>query len=129
MNTTKYYKKLRCKRCGYVWKTKYPGRIPAKCPSCNCRIFNTNNYEVLPDCFIATVVYGTEYENKINVLRNWRDKYLLKNYFGKKFVDLYYEISPPIADYISDKEILKHIIRIPLDMVIKILKIIYKDNI
>ena len=36
---------IECLLCSYVWKTKY-SQISAKCPSCNSRIYGTENYTV-----------------------------------------------------------------------------------
>ena len=58
-------------------------------------------------CFIATAAYGSYLMPKVKVLRNFRDKYLLTNIVGQYFVEQYYHYSPPIADYISEREWLK----------------------
>ncbi|PIZ50561.1 hypothetical protein COY27_06790 [Candidatus Woesearchaeota archaeon CG_4_10_14_0_2_um_filter_33_13] len=121
---------LKCDLCEYVWDTKYP-RIPAKCPSCHSSIFNSNNYSILTEyvkgpCFIATAAYGTEFENQINILRYWRDRFLLKNYLGGKFVKIYYLISPPFAKYIEKSNFLKSLIRLLLNPTIKMLRWVYK---
>jgi hypothetical protein len=77
-------------------------------------------------CFIATAAYGTPFANDINVLRNWRDRFLMKSFIGKDFVEWYYTNSPPIAEYISNKNILKLLIRILFKPFILILRLKYK---
>ncbi|MCK5624883.1 hypothetical protein KAI04_03510 [Candidatus Pacearchaeota archaeon] len=75
-------------------------------------------------CFIATACYGKDSE-QVRVLRYWRDNNLLKNSFGKGFVNFYYNNSPPIADFIRDKPFLKGIVRggiSPLTKLITFLK-------
>jgi len=62
-------------------------------------------------CFIATAAYGTPMAKEIQVLREFRDKYLLTNPLGKALVDLYYRVSPPIAEFITEHPSLKPIVR------------------
>lgn len=52
-------------------------------------------------CFIATAAYGTPMAEEIDILRQFRDQYLLTNVIGTAFVDLYYNMSPPLADWIA----------------------------
>ena len=75
-------------------------------------------------CFIATACYG-ENSEQVEVLRHWRDNTLLKNSFGKGFVNVYYHTSPPIADFIRDKPFLKGIVRLgifPLTKLVTFIK-------
>lgn len=72
-------------------------------------------------CFIATASYGSEYNPKVQFLRYFRDKYLLKNYFGSVFIRFYYFLSPPIAYWIGSSESRKKYIRHVLDKIIDIL--------
>lgn len=62
-------------------------------------------------CFIATAAYGTPMAEEIQVLREFRDEYLLSNPVGKSLVDLYYKVSPPIAEFINEHPGLKPIVR------------------
>jgi len=48
---------------------------------------------------------------EIGILRQFRDEYLLTNPLGQALVDLYYSISPPIADLITEHPSLKPIVR------------------
>jgi len=63
-------------------------------------------------CFIATAAYGTPMAKEVISLKNFRDNVLLKTSIGRKFVFLYYTFSPPIANFIKDKPVLKTITRI-----------------
>ncbi|MFC1837247.1 CFI-box-CTERM domain-containing protein [Thermodesulfobacteriota bacterium] len=65
-------------------------------------------------CFIATAAYGSYWEPHVMTLRKFRDKHLLTNKLGTKFVQLYYKYSPPIADYIAEQEGLRSMVRIGL---------------
>ena len=65
----------------------------------------------VPGCFIATAVYGTPLAPEIDILRDFRDKFLTKNKLGNKFVGSYYQYSPPIANFISKHFLLRIILR------------------
>ncbi len=65
-------------------------------------------------CFIATAAYGSIMHPYVKKLRRFRDRYLLTNVPGRKFVTLYYKYSPAIADLIRDRELLKIMVRIML---------------
>lgn len=62
-------------------------------------------------CFIAAAAFGSPMAEEIDILREFRDEILLPNGFGAAFVSLYYKSSPPIADFISQHEFLKTIVR------------------
>ncbi len=65
-------------------------------------------------CFIATAAYGDYDDNMVMLLRRFRDQCLLTNPVGEKFVEFYYNVSPPIADFIADSNLLKNIVKILL---------------
>jgi uncharacterized repeat protein (TIGR01451 family) len=65
-------------------------------------------------CFIATAAYGSYLHPKVEILRDWRDENLLATSSGRWFVRQYYRYSPPIADFISEREPLKALVRLML---------------
>ena len=52
-------------------------------------------------CFIATAAYGSTQEPHVRILRQYRDQVLLQSEPGKKFVETYYRLSPPLAHFIG----------------------------
>jgi hypothetical protein len=62
-------------------------------------------------CFIATAAYGTPMAEQIQILREFRDEYLLTNPLGQALVDLYYRVSPPVAEFITGHPSLKPVVR------------------
>jgi len=62
-------------------------------------------------CFIATAAYGTHTAKQIDVLREFRDIVLLESTTGSQFVALYYQLSPPVADFISESSFLRTLVR------------------
>jgi len=65
-------------------------------------------------CFIATAAYGSPLEPEVVLLRKFRDVYLLTNSFGQKFVEAYYEYSPPIAAWISEHKWARELVKVLL---------------
>jgi hypothetical protein len=62
-------------------------------------------------CFVATAAYGTPTAEQLDVLREFRDVVLLESTVGSQFVALYYQLSPPIADFISESSFLRTLVR------------------
>jgi hypothetical protein len=76
--------------------------------------FTTDTHSIPPPtggCFIATAAYGTPTAEQIDVLREFRDIVLLESIAGSQFVALYYQLSPPVADFIAGNEILRTLVR------------------
>jgi hypothetical protein len=73
-------------------------------------------------CFIATAAYGTDTAKELDILREFRDTVLLPNSLGAKLVSFYYRTSPPIANFISQHEVLRTAVRVGfVDPVVRIL--------
>jgi hypothetical protein len=62
-------------------------------------------------CFVAAAAYGTPMAEEIEILREFRDEYLLTNPLGQILTNLYYRVSPPLAEFITGHPSLKPIVR------------------
>ena len=65
-------------------------------------------------CFIATAAYGDPSHPDVEILRQFRDRYLKKSRAGRAVVDLYYRYSPPVARFIAKHPVLRRLSRIML---------------
>jgi len=65
-------------------------------------------------CFIATAAFGSPFERHVQILREFRDRYLLTNTAGRAFVRWYYRHSPRYAAVIAGNTMLKAAVRIAL---------------
>jgi len=65
-------------------------------------------------CCVATAAYGTPMAEEIQILREFRDEYLLTNPVGKSLVEFYYSASPPMAEFITEHPSLKPVARVGL---------------
>jgi hypothetical protein len=73
--------------------------------------FSTNVGSNVMGCFIATAAFGTRFEKHVQLLRRFRDLYLLPNSIGRAFVKAYYRYSPPMANFIARHDTLRAIVR------------------
>lgn len=69
-------------------------------------------------CFIATAAYGSYLHPQVQLLRNFRDEYLLTNAPGRAFVTFYYRLSPPLADFIARYPVLRGAARLALTPIV-----------
>jgi len=83
--------------------------------------FDTLTFQLKPtggggagNCFIATAAFGSYFDPSVKILRDFRDNFLFTSHVGQSFVNWYYKVSPPIADFIRTREIMKTIVRIIL---------------
>jgi isopenicillin-N N-acyltransferase-like protein len=79
-------------------------------------------------CFIATAAYGTPMAEEIQILRVFRDEYLLTNPLGQSLVGLYYKVSPPIAEFITEHPSLKPMVRAGLLPAVAVCTVVVNTN-
>ena len=79
-------------------------------------------------CFIATAAFGDPDQSEVVILRKFRDQFLVKAPFGQTLVSWYYQISPPIADFIASSETLRWGVRFLLRPLVEIADWILKAN-
>jgi hypothetical protein len=103
---------------GGKWDSVNPGKYISEHTGCfnvtvtECGVSDTAYLTVTPSmCFIATATYGTPMAQEIQILRAFRDGYLLTNPLGRALVAFYYRTSPPIAQFITEHPSLKPIVR------------------
>jgi len=107
----------------------YPGRFTSLTVSVDSPVFDPdrlNNTKESPGvfvaipftgrtkdhrCFVATAAYGTPWEPRLVSLRRFRDDWLLTNTPGRAFVGWYYANSPLAAEWISERDRARAIIR------------------
>lgn len=91
----------------------------------NVKIIGNWNDKLNPKtsfCYVATLVYGNYEHPNVQVLRKFRDEKLLNSKFGKKFIDIYYYLSPILVKRIKTKYFIQRIIREVLNQIVRIIK-------
>jgi tetratricopeptide (TPR) repeat protein len=75
-------------------------------------------------CFVATACYGSESDESVVILREFRDKVLRKYILGKKFINFYYKYGAHAAIFIRGNQLLlilaRKLICYPLAVLAKI---------
>jgi len=101
----------------YEFKTQLTYDMPPRVIEGGISTFTTR---AKGGCFIATATYGTPMAEEVQILREFRDGYLLTNPVGQAFVAIYYRTSPPIAEFLDQHPALKPIARVGLMPVVAI---------
>jgi len=63
-------------------------------------------------CFVTTAAFGDADHPVVEVLRQFRDRFLLPTEPGKALVRCYYEVGPPLASAIEDRPLACLIVRL-----------------
>lgn len=76
------------------------------------KLNNTNTEKKEKDrCFIATSAYKSFEAEEVLILRQFRDSQLLPKHSGRKFVEVYYRFSPPVARLLDRSNFLRSLVR------------------
>jgi hypothetical protein len=73
-------------------------------------------------CFIATAAYGSHLAPEVQILRQFRDDYLMTNSAGRWLVRVYCTYSPPVARAVAASPFLAFIVRLLLAPIVYGLK-------
>lgn len=65
-------------------------------------------------CFISTAAFGSDMANEVQIFRNFRNQFLMHNFWGAEFVKAYYQWGPKAADVISQSDFLRSTTRVAL---------------
>ena len=75
-----------------------------------------------------SAAFGTPLAEEIDILREFRDEYLLTNELGQKFVAFYERHSPALAEFISEREAAKEVVRVALWPLVRIAEFIVGED-
>ncbi len=111
---------------GFGSSEEFHTHLKYECPTCGKNFYHDIERK-RQGCFIATAAYGTPLAKEINVLRRFRDSYLVQRDWGKNLVDLYYTLSPPVANLIEKSELFKKVVRTFLQPVVQLFRRKYEE--
>lgn len=74
-------------------------------------------------CIVASVAHGSPLNEKVGVLRSFRDRILLQHDWGRRFVDAYYACGPQAASWLEEHPWAKSFVRLLLLPLIGIAKV------
>ncbi|MFW6105193.1 MAG: InlB B-repeat-containing protein [Chloroflexota bacterium] len=124
-------------RSGYQF-TNWSGHVDAidNVDAASTSIIMDNSYSVTANfkeagsrcCCVATAAYGTPMAEELQILREFRDGYLLTNPAGKGLVEFYYSVSPPMAEFITEHPGLKPVVRAGLMPAVAITSIVVNTS-
>jgi Domain of unknown function (DUF4157) len=62
-------------------------------------------------CFIATACYGSFLAPEVETLRRFRDRRLIRHRLGRRFIQIYYSLSPPVACWLEHHHACRAVVR------------------
>ncbi len=79
-------------------------------------------------CLVVTSLYRKYDHASVQLIRRFRDQYLLANSIGRTFVNMYYRWSPTIARFIAQWKSIKVLVRLNLMPVIGFCALVSRMN-
>ena len=79
-------------------------------------------------CYIATMAYGNYDHPKVKTLRNFRDQFLDKRSWGKKFIRWYYQNSPGFTRFYAHNRIVHFYMRQYLNVFVFFIRPFFKGQ-
>lgn len=70
-------------------------------------------------CYIATAVYGSYDCPEVWTLRRYRDNVLFKSWYGRRFIKLYYSVSPILVRKFGDRKWFNSVFKRCLDSIVR----------
>ena len=70
-------------------------------------------------CYVATAVYGSYDCPEVWVLRRFRDSFLSKHWFGRRFIDVYYAVSPKAVKLFGERKWFNRFFKGHLDKLVR----------
>ncbi|MGR0482875.1 MAG: CFI-box-CTERM domain-containing protein [Candidatus Electronema sp. V4] len=75
---------------------------------------NQVGFRTADSCFVATAAFGSVFHPAVQVLRDFRNQFLSGNAVSRAAVELYYQVSPALADVVSQHSGLRLAVRLLL---------------
>ncbi len=80
-------------------------------------------------CYVATCVYGDYDSPEVRILRQFRDRRLLRSAHGRMFVRIYYAIGPSLIRWGGQRRLFRAAVRRTLDPLVQVLRVAgYTDS-
>ena len=76
-------------------------------------------------CYIATMAYGDYDHPQVMTLRRYRDQVLASSFLGRKFIEIYYFVSPKLVAILQGHKRTNSMIRKVLDAFVALLRKCY----
>jgi len=73
-------------------------------------------------CYVATMIYGDQNHSKVILLRNFRDRVLVKTIWGRLFIKVYYTTSPFVVMRTKPNGFTYHVLKFLIEQIVKRLK-------